>query len=90
MKNSIITYLLGFFFLITCFKAIGKSPHNKDSASCLEVEGKITNAPAGEDGICKVELINANKVISSVILKEGKKKFKFLLGKNVSYTIRIS
>ena len=90
MKNSIITYLLGFFFLITCFKAIGKLPYNKDSASCLQVDGKIVNANKGDDGVCTIELLTSNKVISSLILKGGKKKFKFLLGKNASYTIRIS
>ena len=90
MKNSIITYLLGFFFLVTCFKAIGSNSHNRDSATCLEIDGKITNANKGSDGICTVELLTSNKVICSALLTGGKKKFKFLLGKNVSYTIRIS
>ncbi|WP_317899955.1 hypothetical protein [Aurantibacillus circumpalustris] len=90
MKNSIITYLLGFFFLITCFKSIANTYDNRDSASCLQVDGKITNANEGEDGFCTIELMSSNRVITSAILKGGKKTFKFLLGRDVTYTIRIS
>lgn len=90
MKNSLITYLLGFFFLISCFKANSAVYSSTDSSLCLEIEGIIPNANEGKDGICKVELLCANQVVESLILKDGKKKFKFLLKKNLTYTIRIS
>jgi uncharacterized protein YegP (UPF0339 family) len=88
MRNSTITYLFGFFFLISCFKAMSNG--RSDPNACLEVNGKITNASEGEDGTCTVELICSNTVMASAVLKNGKKKFRFVLHKNTSYTIRIS
>jgi hypothetical protein len=89
MKNSLITYLLSFFFLITCFKAMGK-PNYSDSSSCLQIEGKILNAALSSDAPCVVELVCSNIVLQTVTLKDGKKKFKFLLKKNRMYSIRVS
>ncbi len=89
MKNSIITYLLSFFFLITCFRAISKTP-DPDSTACLEIDGKITNAGEGEDATCLIELLTSNTVINWATLKEGKKTFRFILKKNTVYTIKIS
>jgi hypothetical protein len=88
MKNSLITYLLSFFFLITCFKSIGRP--GLDTNSCLEIDGKIINAAEGIDGTCTVELICANITVESSILKDGKKKFRFILKKNQTYSIRLS
>lgn len=90
MKNSIITYLLGFFFLISCFKAISIQNTSFLSKPCLEVDGKINNASQGEDGICTIELVSSNKVIATAVLKGRKNKFKFLLEKGIVYTIKIS
>ena len=90
MKNSLVTYLLGFFFLITCCKALGGSLPSVDTSNCLEIEGRILNATDGIDGVCKVELVHSNTVLESVLLKKGKKKFSFMLKKNMTYTIRIS
>jgi hypothetical protein len=89
MKNSTITYLLGFFFLITCTKALCARPAT-DTNLCLEIDGKILNADEGSDGQCTIELIHSNIVIASTVLKDGKKKFKFILKKNTNYMIRIS
>ena len=61
-----------------------------DSTSCLELVGKIINANEGIDGSCKIELICNNEVIDTLLLKEGKKKFKFVLSKNKYYAIRVS
>jgi hypothetical protein len=61
-----------------------------DTISCLEIDGKIINASEGLDGICTVELICANVTVESLTLKDGKKKFKFLLKKNQAYSIRLS
>lgn len=92
MKNSIITYLLSFFFLIPCFRAISAAPSNLgiDSLSCLEINGKISNATEGDDGTCLVELLSSNTVVSFATLKDGKKTFRFTLKKNTVYTIKIS
>ena len=90
MKNSIITYLLGFFFLITCFKAIGETSKFSDPDVCLEINGKIANAAEGSDETCLVELFTANTLVSWATLKDGKKSFRFALKKNSVYTIRIS
>lgn len=90
MKNSLITYLLGFFFLITCYKAMGSSWPKNDSSACLEIDGVIVNAASGDQNTCTIELICSNTVIETVVLKEGKKRFKFTLNKNNEYSIRIS
>lgn len=87
MRNSLITYLLGFFFLIPCFKAMAGPA---DTNSCLEIDGRILNADEGIDGACTVELICANTTVASVLLKKGKKKFRFILKKNLDYSIRVS
>lgn len=86
--NSAIACCL---FLLACsFKAEAKHKITFDSLSCLLIEGKITNADDGIDQICKVELISANEVVDSAILKDGKKRFKFVLEKNTYYAIRIT
>lgn len=90
MKNSTITYLLGFFFLISCFKANSTLINEPDSTNCLEIDGIILNATEGAFKTCLVELLCSNTVVQSVMLKDGKKKVKFLLKKNAMYTIRIS
>jgi hypothetical protein len=87
MKNSLITYLLGFFFLITCFKAIGRPGSTADTNLCLEIDGKILNTSEGK---CIVELICGNNVVETAVLKDGKKKFKFVLKTNRIYSIRLS
>lgn len=87
MRNSIVTYLLGFFFLVSCFKSLG-NPVYSDS-TCLEVDGKITNAN-DDDGTCLVELMTSNTVVDYATLKDGKKSFRFHLKKNTVYTIRMS
>lgn len=90
MKNSLITYLLGFFFLITCYQAMGSTLIKNDSSACLEIDGMITNAAGADQNNCTIELLRSNTLIETVILKEGKKRFKFILNKNSEYSIRIS
>lgn len=90
MKNSIITFLLGFFFLISCYKAIGAEFRFTNENNCLEIDGKISNATEKGEGYCTIELISENAIVSSVVLTGGKKKFKLLLKKNANYSIRIS
>lgn len=90
MKNSLITYLLGFFFLISCFKSFGINYLTMDTAECLQIEGLILNANENIDQDCIVELYCSANLIKSITLKDGKKKFRFLLKKNFNYTIRIS
>jgi len=90
MKNSLVTYLLGFFFLISCFKANSKSYTELDTAFCLQIEGVVLNASDEPDQNCTVELLCSSNLVKSVLLKDGKNKFKFILKKNLNYIIRIS
>ncbi|WP_317898316.1 hypothetical protein [Aurantibacillus circumpalustris] len=90
MKNTII--IISLFFAFT-FNVKGQTNSYKlkfDSLSCLLIEGKIMNAYEGTDGVCMIELISANEVLESIMLKEGKDKFKFALNKNMFYSIRVS
>ncbi len=92
MKTSIIT--TAFVLCLGLFNAKSANDnHHKtkfDSLSCLQIEGKVLNADEGEDGECLVELITLNDGIDSIVLKEGRKKFKFVLEKNSYYAIRVS
>lgn len=92
MKTSIT---LSKFFLIVFVAAAnmlsaGGHKLKYDSLSCLQIEGRVLNADDnGED--CIVELIDgSNTVVDTLILKEGKSKFAFVLQKNDYYSIRIS
>ena len=89
MKNLILISTLVLAFLTTNAKALGFKS-KVDSASCLRIEGNISNANEGVDGECTVELICLNEVVETVTLKEGKKRFRFILNKNLRYGIRIS
>jgi len=60
-----------------------------DSLSCLKLEGKILNADETQDE-CIIELIGQNEEIDTLVLKDGKLKFRFVLNKNNYYAIRIS
>jgi hypothetical protein len=92
MKNSVITTLTLICSLLftSSIKSTGGHKVKYDSLSCLLIEGKILNSEEGMDGECKIELIRYNEVTDSIILKEGKSKFKFVLEKNAYYAIRIS
>lgn len=89
MKTLLIISTTILMFLSANTKAIGHSS-KIDSASCLRIEGKVTNADEGIDGECLVELICLNETVESVVLKEGKKKFRFILSKNLRYGIKIT
>jgi hypothetical protein len=62
--------------------------NKEDSLICLEVEGKVLNAD-DNNTICTVRLFLDDAVVDSVVLKGGKKKFKFELKKNQHYSIRV-
>ena len=61
----------------------------EDSLKCLEIIGRIGNAAENETP-CKVELISMARVLDSVILEKGNKKFSFTLNRNSYYAIRVS
>ena len=90
MKNSLITYLLGFFVLASCFNASAALLPDIDTSLCLQIEGVVLNAGDDLDENCTIELLCANKLIRSLVLMDGNKSFKFTLKKNLSYAIRIS
>ncbi|MBL7933184.1 MAG: hypothetical protein JNL60_14865 [Bacteroidia bacterium] len=90
MKNSTITWLLSFFFLVSCFKSVVAGTPTKDTTRCVEIDGIIGNASLTKGDECLVELICFNKVEETVVLKNGKKRFKLNLKKNAFYTIKMS
>lgn len=89
MKNSLVTWLLSFFFLVSCFKSMA-APEVKDTARCVEIDGIVVNASLSKGEECVVELICFNTIEQSVILKNGKKRFRLNLKKNAFYTIKMS
>lgn len=93
MKTSIITsklFLIIFIAAANILSATGGHKLKYDSLSCLQIEGRVLNADDGE-GVCIIELIDeTNTVTDSLILKEGKSKFAFVLQKDSYYSIRIS
>jgi hypothetical protein len=92
MKNltsiKITLFCMCLFLLSIETQAAGKTKF--DSLSVLQIEGKISNLDENFEEECVVELIWMNDVVETRVLKEGKKKFKFVLNKNSSYSIRIS
>jgi hypothetical protein len=90
MKTSLTT--LAFVLYVAAFfpATIANSHSSSDSGRCLKVDGKIMNAPEKGNGLCKVELLYKNKIVDSVILKDGRKKFAFVLNSEKYYTIRFS
>lgn len=78
------------FVLATNFLSANGHKLKYDSLSCLLIEGKVLNSDENEDD-CIIELIDeTNTVTDSLILKDGKSKFGFVLKKNSYYSIRIS
>lgn len=92
MKNKIIqTAILCLTLLISLnSRSANFFKLGYDSLSCLQLEGKVTNVANSDSEECTVELINGNDVEQTIVLKEGKNKFKFVLNKNSYYAIRIS
>lgn len=91
MKNSLLTIslILSFGLFTLTANASKKGRGKTDSLSCLKIQGKIINADetAGE---CFIELIGLNNQIDTIMLKERKTKFTFVLNKDSYYAIRIS
>jgi hypothetical protein len=92
MKNLITTLFISVCFSILSLnvKAGNGYKLKYDSLSCLQIEGRILNAYDGIDGECTVELICNDGTSDTIILKEGRTKFKFVLNKNSFYGLRIS
>ena len=92
MKKSVLitTTLICYFLFLTSLKSNSQNKTKPDSLYCLQIEGKILNVDAGEDASCIVELISLYNGIDTITLKEGKKKFKFMLEKDTYYALRIS
>jgi hypothetical protein len=59
-----------------------------DSSVCLHLKGKMPKDCYGSKPTYTVELINSNKIIKSVVVKEGG-SFNFILGRNTWYAIKI-
>lgn len=91
MKTSLLNIIA--FISICLFTINANAAKTKglkfDSLSCLQIEGRISNADES-DGECIVELIGLNDQIDTITLKEGKIKFRFVLNKDSYYAIRVS
>lgn len=90
MKTSLVKTLLSVLivFSLSEVNALNFNQIKKDTVNCLKIVGVIPCEY--EDAPALVELISYNQRIDTAILAEGATKFKFLLKKNTSYTIRIS
>jgi hypothetical protein len=90
MKNSLITYLIGCFFLISCFKATCKSYTEVDTAFCTQIGGVVLNSSNEPDQNSKLEMLCSGSPVKTALPKDGENKFKFILKKNLNYIQRIS
>lgn len=90
MKTLFEKMILNIILLLafTDAMAINFSRNKKDTVHCLKITGIIPCKY--EDAPARVDLISYNNLIDSAVLDEGATKFKFLLKKNTSYTIRIT
>ena len=90
MKTIHFTSVIYFYLVFLTSGLTASTFHLKyDSLSCLEIEGKITNLDAGAND-CFVELISKDGILDSIVLKEGKRRFKFVLKRDTYYAIRIT
>ncbi len=90
MKNSLLKISI---LICTClFSITAQAKGGKlklDSLSCLQIEGRINNADE-LGGECLIEVIGLNDQVDTILLKEGKIKFKHVLKRDSYYAIRIS
>ena len=91
MKNSIILFIVLPFlwFLTTNLIKTNSKPHFGNPSLCLEIDGKILFDNTEPENKCKIALICNDIIIDSLVLNEGKRKFKFTLKKNLFYSLRI-
>lgn len=86
MKNAILIPV----FLMLLGTGNFYSANRSDSVVCLQLEGIIENANDLPGSDCVVEIITPDGKIDTLILKEGKKKFRYFLEKNRYYSLRIT
>ena len=90
MKNLLNIITLSICLLTISTNAANTRRLKYDSLSCLKIEGIVANANEGSDGACIIELISLDESVDTIVLKEGKRKFSFVLNKNSHYAIRVS
>jgi len=94
VMKKILTFqtslLLALLFAFTgLFAQEDKKPQaTVDTSDCLVFTGKLDASMKNAEGEYTVKLIRDNKVIETQIIKV-KKSFKFILKKNMFYTIRV-
>ena len=93
MKTIIHSPLAWTFIFIFSFSQVFSQNDKKketpvDTAECLEFTGKFDESMKNLEGNYTVKLIRNNKVIQEENLKV-KKSFKFILKKNMLYTIKV-
>jgi hypothetical protein len=90
-KSNHFVYLSLAFFLF-CVNSFSFAQKNKEASdyetSCLEVTGKFDESMKSLEGKYSVKLMRDNKVVEEQNLKVNK-GFKFVLKRDVQYTIKI-
>jgi len=91
MKDSIFTSALFVCFSILIFKShsANRKLAKADSTIGFEISGKLFNLCNSSGNYYKIELLQSNFIIDSLII-DDKGAFMFLLKKNLHYVIKIS
>lgn len=88
--NKTHFFFIGFFIFLLQGIYAQDSKHKKelDTLECLEITGTFDGTVKDFGGVYTAKLIRDNKVIETEVLKV-KKKFDFILKKNLLYAIRV-
>src|SRR5436190_1602898 len=84
-SNNVILILISFILIQCHLKA---NTGRDDTLVGLDLRGRIANVTENFESACKVELITSKGVVDSVILRDGKQKFRFFLQKNNDFAMR--
>ena len=87
-QHGLLIALLFSFFGTYSQSDVNKKPTSVDTSNCLSFAGKLDASMKSAQGEYTVKLIRDNKVIETQTVKI-KKSFKFILKKNLFYTIRV-
>ena len=86
-SNNVILILISFILIQCHLKA---NTGRDDTLVGLDLRGRIANVTENFESACKVELITSKGVVDSVILRDGKQKFRFFLQKTNYYALRLT
>lgn len=91
MKNLILLTVLALNLNLKAINGNNKfSNLTDDTATCLSLKGKISNAMEGDTKNCKVELLTADGVVEEMFIDKSNKFFRFKLARDTHYAVRVS